>query len=143
MLCVTWCPLMTLSIFLGLGLPAPSAYAQDSFYKGKTIRFIVGAPPGGGFDTYSRALSRHLGKHISGNPTMLVDNMPGAAGLVAANYVYKASRPDGFSVGTFVGGRFKEILSRKSLRLLCAAGAALCAEWLCSRTAEYCINARA
>jgi hypothetical protein len=71
---------------------------------------IDGAPPGGGFDTYSRALTRHLGKHIPGNPTMLVDNMPGAAGLVAANYVYKASRPDGLSVGTFVDGLFKEIL---------------------------------
>jgi tripartite-type tricarboxylate transporter receptor subunit TctC len=108
MLCVTWRSLMALSIFLGVGLSAPSAVAQDSFYKGKTIRFIVGAPPGGGFDTYSRALTRHLGKHIPGNPTMLVDNMPGAAGLVAANYVYKASRPDGLSVGTFVGGLFMQ-----------------------------------
>jgi len=87
-------------------LLVPSAFAQDSFYKGKTVRFIVGAPPGGGFDTYSRAITRHIGKHVPGNPTMLVDNMPGAAGLVAANYVYKASRPDGLSVGTFVGGLF-------------------------------------
>ncbi|MBM4263802.1 MAG: hypothetical protein FJ145_20565 [Deltaproteobacteria bacterium] len=82
------------------------AQAQDSFYKGKTIRFIVGAPPGGGFDTYSRAITRHLGKYIPGNPTMLVDNMPGAAGLLAANHVYRVSRPDGLSVGTFVGGLF-------------------------------------
>jgi len=98
------------------GLLVPSAFPQDSFYKGKTVRFIVGAPPGGGFDTYSRAIIRHIEKHIPGNPTMLVDNMPGAAGLVAANYVYKASRPDGLSVGTFVGGLFlQQMLGRNEL----------------------------
>jgi tripartite-type tricarboxylate transporter receptor subunit TctC len=96
-------PLLVAALFLSL---VSSAFAQEPFYKAKTIRFIVGAPPGGGFDTYSRAITRHMGKHIPGNPTMLVDNMPGAAGLVAANYVYRASRPDGLSVGTFVGGLF-------------------------------------
>jgi tripartite-type tricarboxylate transporter receptor subunit TctC len=104
MLWTRLCSLLVAALFLSLLVP--SACAQDSFYKGKTVRFIVGAPPGGGFDTYSRAITRHIGKHIPGNPTMLVDNMPGAAGLVAANYVYKASRPDGLSVGTFVGGLF-------------------------------------
>ncbi len=93
-----------------LSLQLHSAQAQDSFYKGKTIRLIVGAPPGGGFDTYSRAISRHIGKHIPGNPTMVVDNMPGAAGLIAANYVYKVSKPDGLSAGTFVGGLFLQQL---------------------------------
>jgi tripartite-type tricarboxylate transporter receptor subunit TctC len=91
---------------LSLALLAPSSFAQDLFYKGKTVRLIVGAPPGGGFDAYSRAISRHIGKYIPGNPIMVVDNMPGAAGLVAANYVYKATRPDGLSAGTFVGAYF-------------------------------------
>jgi hypothetical protein len=58
----------------------PSAFAQD-FYGAKTVRFIVGAPPGGGFDTYSRAITRHIGKHIPGNPTMLVDNIRAQAVL--------------------------------------------------------------
>ena len=52
--------------------------AQD-FYKGKTIRLIVATTPGGGFDAYSRMLARHIGKHISGNPTFVVENMPGAS----------------------------------------------------------------
>ena len=54
------------------------ASAQD-FYKGKTIRLIVATTPGGGFDAYSRMLARHMGKHISGNPTFVVENMPGAS----------------------------------------------------------------
>lgn len=99
---------LVVALLFGLiGLPAG---AQDSFYKGKTIRFIVGAPPGGGFDTYSRAITRHLGKYIPGNPTMLVDNLPGAAGLVAANHTYRVARPDGLAVGTFVGGLFLQQL---------------------------------
>ena len=101
-----WRSSLIAGVALGFTLLAPSAFGQDSFYKGKTIRFIVGAPPGGGFDTYSRAITRHLGKYIPGNPTTLVDNMPGAAGLLAANHVYRVSRPDGFSVGTFPGGLF-------------------------------------
>jgi tripartite-type tricarboxylate transporter receptor subunit TctC len=83
---------------------ARPAVAQEPFYKGKTIRLIVGLAPGGGFDTYSRVIARHIGKHIPGNPTTVVDNMPGAASLLAANYVYKAARPDGLTIGNFVGG---------------------------------------
>jgi tripartite-type tricarboxylate transporter receptor subunit TctC len=97
---------LALAIALAFNLLAQSSFGQELFYKGKTIRVIVGAPPGGGFDAYSRAITRHLGKYIPGKPTLVVDNMPGAAGLVAANYVYKASRPDGLSLGTFVGGLF-------------------------------------
>src|SRR5206468_10092578 len=61
--------------------PSALAFAQDNFYRGKTIRLVVGLAPGGGFDTYSRVIARHTGKHISGNPTTIVDNMPGAATL--------------------------------------------------------------
>jgi tripartite-type tricarboxylate transporter receptor subunit TctC len=92
------------------GLPAPFALGQEPFYKGKSIRLIVGLAPGGGFDTYSRVIARHISKHIPGNPTIVVDNMPGAASLVAANYVYKAARPDGLTVGNFVGGLFLQQL---------------------------------
>jgi tripartite-type tricarboxylate transporter receptor subunit TctC len=85
--------------------------AQDNFYKGKTIRLIVGLAPGGGFDTYSRVIARHIGKHIPGNPTTVVDNMPGAASLLSANYLYKVAKPDGLTVGNFVGGlAFQQML---------------------------------
>ncbi len=94
-----------------LGLSAVQVSAQDGFYKGKTIRLIVGLAPGGGFDTYSRVIARHMGKHIPGNPAMIVDNMPGAASLLAANYIYKAAKPDGLTIGNFVGGLvFQQIL---------------------------------
>jgi tripartite-type tricarboxylate transporter receptor subunit TctC len=99
------------SVILALAIPTIPASAQEDFYRGKTIRLIVGLAPGGGFDTYSRVIARHIGKHIPGNPTMVVDNMPGAASLLAANYVYKAAKPNGLTIGNFVGGlAFQQIL---------------------------------
>jgi tripartite-type tricarboxylate transporter receptor subunit TctC len=82
------------------------ALAQDSFYKGKTVRIIVGASAGGGYDTYSRTIARHIGRHIPGNPTFVVENMPGAGMLIAANHVYKIAKPDGLTIGHFIGGLF-------------------------------------
>jgi tripartite-type tricarboxylate transporter receptor subunit TctC len=86
------------------GGAAGAAFGQQQIFKGKTIRLIVGLAPGGGFDTYSRAIARHMGRHIPGNPAIVVDNMPGAASLVSANYLYKVPRPDGLTIGNFVGG---------------------------------------
>jgi tripartite-type tricarboxylate transporter receptor subunit TctC len=77
----------------------------DDFYKGKTIRFVVGAPAGGGYDTYTRAIGRHLGKHIAGNPSMVVDNMDGAGSLIAANYVYNKAERDGLTIGVWISGQ--------------------------------------
>lgn len=79
-------------------------FAQERFYEGKTIRFIVGFSAGGGFDTYTRAIARHIGKHIPGNPATLVENMTGAASLVAANYLYNNAKPDGLIIGNWIGG---------------------------------------
>lgn len=93
-----------LCLTLSFGLSAAKLSAQDGFFKGKTIRLIVGLAPGGGFDTYSRVIARHMGKHVPGNPTLIVDNMPGAASLLAANFLYKAAKPDGLTIGNFVGG---------------------------------------
>lgn len=76
---------------------------QDFYYKGKMIRIIVGLSPGGAFDTYARGLSRHMGKYISGNPAIVVDNMAGGGSLIAANYLYKVSKPDGLTIGNFSG----------------------------------------
>jgi tripartite-type tricarboxylate transporter receptor subunit TctC len=98
----------SLVVLLLVGLACGSVFAQDSFFKGKTVRIIVGASPGGGYDTYSRTIARHLGKHIPGNPAMLVENMPGAGFLISANYMYKAARPDGLTIGHFIGGLFMQ-----------------------------------
>src|ERR687898_1916623 len=76
--------------------------AQD-FYQGKTVRLIVGFAAGGGFDTYSRTIARHLGKHIPGSPSIVVENMTGAGSIVAANHVYRVAKPDGLTIGNFHG----------------------------------------
>jgi len=86
-----------------LFLPRISS-AQANFYEGKTIRIIVGFSPGGGYDALARMLSRHMPKYIPGNPTIIVENMTGAASLVAANHVYKVAKPDGLTFGHFSGG---------------------------------------
>src|SRR5262249_10874374 len=78
-------------------LPGGSAAAQGvaDFYRGKTINFIVGFGPGGGYDLYPRVLSRHLGRHVPGNPSVVVQNMEGAGSVRAANYVYAVAPKDG------------------------------------------------
>ena len=87
--------------------------AQEPFFKGKTIRIIVGFAPGGGYDLYSRTIARHLGKYVPGNPTVLVENMDGAGSLIAANHVYKVAKPDGLTIANFIGGLFiQQLLGR-------------------------------
>jgi tripartite-type tricarboxylate transporter receptor subunit TctC len=86
-----------------LALVASHPVHGQSFYAGKTVRIIVGLAAGGGFDTYARAIARHLGRHIPGNPTIVVENMPGAGSLVSANHLYKVAKPDGLTVGHFNG----------------------------------------
>jgi tripartite-type tricarboxylate transporter receptor subunit TctC len=90
-----------------------NASAQESFFKGKTVRIVVGFAAGGGFDTYSRAISRHMGRHIPGNPTNIVDNMTGAGSLIAANHVYRVAKPDGLTIGHFIGGLFVQQLQER------------------------------
>ncbi len=87
---------------------APASYASShDFYSGKTIRLIVGYAPGGGYDFYARTIARHMGKHIAGNPTFVVENMPGAGSLVSANHLYKIAKPDGLTIGHFNGNLFQ------------------------------------
>ena len=88
-------------------LPSVAAAASaDDFYKGKTVRIVVGFSAGGGFDTYARAITRHMSKHIPGQPAIVVENMTGAGSLIAANHVYKVAKPDGLTIGHFIGGLF-------------------------------------
>ena len=74
--------------------------AQE-FFKDKVITFIVGYSAGGSFDLYTRTIARHFSKHIPGNPTVVVDNMPGASGLIAANHLYNRAKPDGLTIGAW------------------------------------------
>lgn len=85
------------------------SYAQD-FYAGKSIRIVVGFPAGGGFDTYSRVMGRHISKYIPGNPAVVVDNVTGAGSLIAANSIYKATKPDGLTIGNFIGNLISQQL---------------------------------
>lgn len=78
--------------------------AVANFYRGKTVTILVGHSAGGGFDTYARVISRHLGKHIPGNPNILVNNMPGAGTLISANYSYNQAPKDGTLINSFDGG---------------------------------------
>jgi tripartite-type tricarboxylate transporter receptor subunit TctC len=84
--------------------------ASDNYYRGKTVRIIVGLSAGGGFDVYARTMARHMGKHIPGNPTFVVENMPGAGSMISANHVYKMAKPDGLTLGHFVGSLFMQQL---------------------------------
>ena len=84
-------------------LTAAPAIAADS-YAGKTIELIVGAPPGGGYDIYARAVARHLGRHIPGEPNVVVKNMPGAGSAKAAQYVSTIAAKDGTSIAGIMPG---------------------------------------
>jgi len=94
---------ITLAILFTFGAWVAPAPAQETFFKGKTMRIVVGFSAGGGFDTYSRAIGRHMGKHIPGNPTIIVENMTGAASILSANHLYRIAKPDGLTIGNFHG----------------------------------------
>jgi tripartite-type tricarboxylate transporter receptor subunit TctC len=84
-------------------LASPVARADEvaDFYRGRQVDLIVGNGPGGGYDVYARLLARHIGKYIPGNPNVVVQNMPGAGGLRAANYIYSVAPKDGTAFGLF------------------------------------------
>src|SRR5689334_11155791 len=82
-----------------IGTSAAMAQPADKFYEGKTIRIIVALGTGGDYDNYARLASRWLGKHIPGNPTIVVQNMPGAGGLLAANHLANVAPKDGTVIG--------------------------------------------
>jgi tripartite-type tricarboxylate transporter receptor subunit TctC len=94
--------------------PGPASAAQSAkagfdgkavagFYQGKTVRIVVGFSAGGGYDQYSRLIARHLSKYIPGNPSVIVDNMPGVGSIIAANHVFNAAPKDGTIIGNISG----------------------------------------
>jgi tripartite-type tricarboxylate transporter receptor subunit TctC len=103
---------------LVLSVTVPARLSAEDFYQGKTIRFVVGQAAGGGYDLAARTIGRHMGKHIPGNPTIVVENMTGAGSLIAANYTYNGAKPDGLFVGTWNGALvLRQALGDKAVRL--------------------------
>lgn len=86
--------------------PGTAAATADvaAFYRGKNVSIVIGYDAGGGYDTYARTLSQFIGKHIPGNPTVIVENMPGAGSIKAANHLFAAAPKDGTVFGTFGRG---------------------------------------
>ena len=103
---------MVICIAALLILASSTWAAEAPFYKGKTIRIVVGYSPGGGFDTFSRLVGRNFGAHLPGNPSVIVVNMPGAASMVAANRVYAMQPGDGLTIVVFSFGVIMEAVTR-------------------------------
>jgi tripartite-type tricarboxylate transporter receptor subunit TctC len=79
------------------------AASVEEFYRGKTIQFVVGGTAGGGYDTYTRLIARHFSQYVPGKPSTLVQNMPGAAMLISANYIFNSAPRDGTAIGHWSG----------------------------------------
>lgn len=96
-----------LSVFIvvsGLVAFAAADLIAAPFYDGKVIRVTVGTTPGGGYDAWARIIARHWGNHIPGKPSIVVENVPGAGGLIQIKNLYSATKPDGLTIGHILGG---------------------------------------
>ncbi len=97
---------------------ASSLHAQaEPFYKGKTVRLVVGFSPGGTFDLWARAVAQHMVKHIPGSPAFIVQNMPGGGSMIAANYIYAVAKPDGLTIATVGPSLYiEQLMGRKEVQ---------------------------
>ena len=92
-------------------------HAQAPFYQGKTIRLVAGTPAGSVYDLYARMVAQFLPKHIPGSPNIIVQNMPGVASMVAANYIYEVAKPDGLTIGSIQPALyFDQLVGRKEVK---------------------------
>ena len=109
----------SLALLIGLasaiGPSTRRAVAADEFFKGKTVTLVVGYSAGGGYDQYARALARHLGSAIPGNPSVLVQNLPGAASLTAVRYLDANAPRDGTAITMFDPGLITESIAAPDL----------------------------
>jgi tripartite-type tricarboxylate transporter receptor subunit TctC len=95
--CLGLMAILSLSILLS-GFLAEAGAQAEAFYKGKTIRIMVGSTAGGFYDRWARLFGKHMGKYIPGNPEIIVQNMPGAGSVIAANHVFNVAKPDGLTM---------------------------------------------
>lgn len=109
--------LVSLSIVaLTMLVPLSETFAAP-YYEGKTIRLIVGNSPGGGYDRLARLFAKHLPKYIPGRPTVIVENMPGGATIIAANYIYNVAKPNGLTLGALGRGLpFAQLLKAEGVK---------------------------
>src|ERR1041385_4997051 len=106
-----------LLLLAALVIDVAHANAQAPFFQGKTIRFVVGYPAGSTHDLWARLVGPYMTKYIPGNPTTIVQNMPGAGSATAANYVYSVAKPDGLSIAVVNAGLyFDQLLGRKEVQ---------------------------
>jgi tripartite-type tricarboxylate transporter receptor subunit TctC len=95
----------------------PPLFAETSFYQGKTITLIAGTTAGSQYDAHARLIAQHWGKHIPGNPDVIVQNMPGAGSLIAANHLYNVAKPDGLTVMSIIPAiYFNQLAGRKEVQ---------------------------
>jgi tripartite-type tricarboxylate transporter receptor subunit TctC len=91
--------------------------AQSPFYAGKTITVLAGVSAGSAYDLYARLMAQHMGKHIPGNPTFVVQNMTGAGSIIGANYLYNVSKPDGLTIGAIQPSIFfNQLMNQKEVK---------------------------
>jgi tripartite-type tricarboxylate transporter receptor subunit TctC len=104
-------------VFFLFLLVSANARAQAPFYQGKTITIVTGTKAGDVYDLYARLVSEYFTKHIPGNPNVIIQNVPGAASLIAANQVYNVSKPDGLTIGAIYPALyFDQLLKRDEIR---------------------------
>ena len=102
---------------LGAVLYASAGQAQANFFQGKTIRVIRGGQAGDLYDLWTRHIATYLGKHIPGNPSINVQNMPGAGSVIAANYIYNVAKPDGLTLGSLNSAIYMDqVIGRKEVQ---------------------------
>jgi len=112
-------PLCFLIVFviLSVAIFQKELFAAAPYYEGKILNIIVGYSPGGGYDRLTRVLAKHLPKHIPGKPTVLVQNMPGAGSMIAANTLFNLTKPDGLTIGIFNRGMpFAQLLKAEGVK---------------------------
>jgi tripartite-type tricarboxylate transporter receptor subunit TctC len=102
---------------LGLLLWSSAAFAQTPYYAGKTITIVAGTKAGDVYDLYARMFAQHMPKYIPGNPNIIVQNMAGAGSMIAANFVYNVSNPDGLTIGAiFPALYFDQVVQRPEVK---------------------------
>jgi len=105
--------MLRLVALLAILMIGPAAHAQTPFYQGKTITIIVGTKAGDAYDLYPRMIAEFMPKYIPGNPNIIVQNVPGAASLIAANQIYNVAKPDGLTLGAIYPALYFEQLTKK------------------------------
>ena len=106
-----------LSLCASWFLYAPPVYAQPADFKGKTVTIVVGTISGDLYDLYARSIALFMGKYLPGGPNVIVQNMPGAGHMIAANYIYNVAKPDGSTLGAINAGLyFEQLIGRPEVK---------------------------